>query len=35
VAALGIERLAEAPRFERVSVLPLGDDALESYVRRH
>jgi diaminohydroxyphosphoribosylaminopyrimidine deaminase/5-amino-6-(5-phosphoribosylamino)uracil reductase len=34
-AALGIERVAEAPRFERVAVLPLGDDSLESYVRRH
>jgi diaminohydroxyphosphoribosylaminopyrimidine deaminase / 5-amino-6-(5-phosphoribosylamino)uracil reductase len=34
VAALGLDRLAEAPRFERVHVQPLGDDVLSLYRRR-
>jgi diaminohydroxyphosphoribosylaminopyrimidine deaminase/5-amino-6-(5-phosphoribosylamino)uracil reductase len=32
-AALGIEGAAQAPRFARVAVLPLGEDVVESYVR--
>jgi diaminohydroxyphosphoribosylaminopyrimidine deaminase / 5-amino-6-(5-phosphoribosylamino)uracil reductase len=34
VAALGIDRLATAPRFERIDVQPLGDDVLSLYRRR-
>ena len=34
VAGLGLEQVAEAPRFARVSILALDDDVLESYVRQ-
>ena len=34
VAGLGLERVAEAPRFARVSILALDEDVLESYVRQ-
>ncbi len=30
-AAFGVDRLAAAPRFQRLSVEPIGDDLLESY----
>ncbi len=33
-AALGLDRLADAPRFDRVHVQPLGDDVLSLYRRR-
>ncbi len=31
VAALGLDKLAEAPRFERLSSEPVGDDRMETY----
>jgi len=34
VAALGIERLAEAPRWRRTGLTGLGDDVMETYARR-
>ena len=34
VAALGLDQLSDAPRFERVDVQPLGDDMLSHYRRR-
>lgn len=34
VAGLGLETVADAPRFERISVTVLGEDVLETYARR-
>jgi diaminohydroxyphosphoribosylaminopyrimidine deaminase/5-amino-6-(5-phosphoribosylamino)uracil reductase len=34
VAALGLERLADAPMFKRTAVREVGDDLLETYERR-
>jgi diaminohydroxyphosphoribosylaminopyrimidine deaminase/5-amino-6-(5-phosphoribosylamino)uracil reductase len=34
VAALGIERLAQAPRWRRTGLTGLGDDVMETYARR-
>lgn len=33
VAALGLEKLAQAPKYRRISVEPLGDDLWERYAR--
>ena len=33
VAAFGVDRLEQQPRYRRVAVRPLGDDALETYER--
>ncbi len=32
-SAFGIDRLADAPRFRRLSVMPVGDDLMETYAR--
>ncbi len=34
VAGLGLEKLAEIPRFERLTVEPVGEDVLETLRRR-
>jgi len=31
IAPFGLERLAEAPRFERTSLVPVGDDVMALY----
>ncbi|MDP6951175.1 MAG: riboflavin biosynthesis protein RibD, partial [Alphaproteobacteria bacterium] len=34
IAGLGLDKVADAPRFERVSVTAVGEDVLETYARQ-